>query len=139
MSAPADSNPVLGGYQPIDEDDANSLRPFVPTETLLEIDRLSQEASAIYKAKEQRYRNASSELVSIKLEMQNLRRRQKAAKAIQEDYFKTRFWEKVDAARQSAWAYAVQARYSAIESGQTLKFETQLECTARVNAARARQ
>lgn len=117
---------------PANETEANTLRAYIPTETLREIDRLSKLDSADAEKRRKNFIEANAQIDAAKERMRKERILIKKAEQIRKAYFMSPLFARVDAARDAAWAAARAARDAAIATGEVPKIETLEQCNKRV-------
>jgi len=122
-------------HTPVNAAEADALRAYVPTQTLLAINVLSKAESAEI---ESRWRERDETTKAIKDAKERMRKDRALIKEMerkQKAYFEAPIYQRTDAARSAAWAAAKVARETAITAGETPKIETLAECNVRLARA----
>ncbi|HLP07907.1 MAG TPA: hypothetical protein VK178_07055 [Opitutaceae bacterium] len=123
-------------HGPRTEEDAATLRPFVPTETVLRLDDLSRAACAESEKQNARRSKLSAELKQATEAARAARQKVNALrKQLSQIPYLSAFRE-VDDARDKAWGLARDLRTAAIAAGQTLRRETAKELELRCHPER---
>lgn len=126
-------NPKLPG----NDHEADGLRAYIPTETLVALAKLRDEEMAEHDKKRRAFDDAAAEIAAIKERMRRDRIRLKKLDAQKREYFSAALFARTDAAREAAWIAAFDARSAAIDRGEPLRRETVAECGARQKNAGA--
>ncbi len=116
--------------------EADALRAYVPTQTLHAIAELSKSESIECEKRRKDYYDAKKAIDDAKERMRKDRALIKAMEAKRKPYLSTPMYQRTDAARDAAWQAARIARDAAIAAGESPKFETLAECSARVEGGK---
>lgn len=121
---------------PVTAAELDTLRAYVPTETLRQMNEISRGESAECEQASRAYEEVGREVAEIKARMKKDRQRLKQLDLKRKAYFARPLFPKSDAARTAAIEAARVARAAAIAAGESPKIETLAECSARVKGGK---
>lgn len=115
--------------------EADALRAYIPTETLLALAKIRDEEIRESDRRRIEYEENRAIYEAAKAAEKKARDAAKRAKAKADEYFRRPLFPRLDAAKEIAWVCAAQAREAAIAAGEPLRLETCAQVSARQQAA----